>query len=323
VKLSARLREPAVRWLRRREHPAGQEITLHRRRIYILPTRAGYVYALMLIVMLLGALNYSNSMAFLLTFLLAGLGANGIWHTHRNLLGLRVARLPHDPAFAGEPARCTYRIENPSHVPRRGLILGRGAVAGHPVAVEPRSEVIAELNLPTIRRGHLRPGRMTLSTAYPLGLFRAWSWIEFDEAVTVYPRPLPVDAAPPAAGGEQSAETTVRREGDEFSGLREYQPGDSPRRVDWKALARTGDLYTRHFEEQAGTDLWLDWDALPGADTETRLSMLCFLVLQADERGLLYGLRLPGLACAPGIGPEHRHRCLTALAHFGQPGGAP
>jgi uncharacterized protein (DUF58 family) len=316
---SAQMLEPAIRWLTRREHPAGREVTLHRRRIYILPTRAGYVYGMMLVIMLLGAVNYTNSMAFLLTFLLVGLGANGIWHTHRNLLGLRVIRLPAKPVFAGESAHCLYRIENPGHVPRRALMLHRGPSGGEPVAVEARSGTIARLSLPAERRGHLRPGRFSISTVYPLGLFRAWSWIEFDEAVTVYPRPVPANATPPRPSGDKDTGVTRPLEGDEFAGLREYQRGDSPRQVDWKALARTGDLYTRNFEVQRGGNIWLDWDALPATDTETRLSMLCYQVLKAHERGLCYGLRLPGIAFEPDRGAEHRSRCLTALAHFGHP----
>jgi uncharacterized protein (DUF58 family) len=320
LKLPAQLADHAVRWLTRREHPAGREITLHRRRIYILPTRAGYLYALVLAIMLVGAINYSNSMAFLLTFLLAGLGASAIWHTHRNLLGLRVSRLPLEPVFAGETARCRYRIENPSHVARRGLVLQRGIAGRPPLAVTARDERIAEILLPARRRGRLRPGRLSLSTAYPLGLFRAWSWIEFDEALTVYPQPLSVDRATASDDGEAETRPAHRREGDEFAGLRGYRPGDPPRRVDWKALARTGELYTRDFETPGDGQIWIDWDALPGTDTETRLSLLCHQVLLAHEQGLRFGLRLPGRACQPDQGDAHRTRCLTALAHFGEPG---
>lgn len=322
LKLADHIIEPAVRWLSRREHPAGRELTLHRRRIFILPTRAGSVYAMMLAIMLLGAINYSNSMAFLLTFLLAGLGVNSIWHTHRNLLGLRVSRLPLVPVFAGETAHCRYRIENPSHVPRRGLALLRGLLDVDGLGVEARGETVAVLSLPTNRRGPLRPGRFRLCTSYPLGLFRAWAWIEFDEALTVYPKPLPATREPPG-GGDGARTHRSRREGEDLAGLREYQPGDSPRRVDWKALARTGELYTRDFEEPRGGDAWIEWDALQGHDTETRLSMLCHQVLQAHREGARYGLRLPGLVCGPGTGPDHRDRCLSALAHFGCPEGAP
>ena len=51
-----------------------------------------------------------------------------------------------------------------------------------------------------------------------------------------------------------------------------------------------------------------------GADTEARLSRLCAWVLQADRIGARYGLRLPGREIAPDEGPNHRQRCLEALA---------
>ncbi|MGM0676706.1 DUF58 domain-containing protein [Ectothiorhodospira marina] len=315
------LRERAIRWILRRQRPEGRQLTLNRRCIYILPTRQGYTFAMVLVVMLLGAINYSNSMAFMLTFLLAALGANAMWHTHRNLLGLRITRQPATPIFAGQSAQFTYTVDNPSRVSRRGLLLEAPGQSPTEFAVNARESTPVTLNLTARRRGVLRPGRLRLHTRYPLGLFRTWSWLNFDESVLVYPQPIPVERPLSGEGEDIEPQTTHNRAGEEFTGVRAYAPGDSPRRLDWKALARTGDMYTKEFHEMQGGQTWLDWEGLPAADVETRLSMLCHLVLEAHRKKLRFGLRMPGVEIEPATGELHRQRCLEQLACFALPMG--
>ena len=57
---------------------------------------------------------------------------------------------------------------------------------------------------------------------------------------------------------------------------------------------------------------------MPGLPPEERLARLCRWVLEADEAGLAYGLRLPELIIPPGSGPTQRSQCLKALALFGE-----
>ncbi|MDR1351634.1 MAG: DUF58 domain-containing protein, partial [Zoogloeaceae bacterium] len=112
------------------------------------------------------------------------------------------------------------------------------------------------------------------------------------------------------------------REGDDdFAGLRERQPADSPRHIAWKAAARDGGekpLLIKLFSGGAQAELWLDWSLL-NADAETRVSLLAGWVIRAEEAGYAYGLKLPGVQFAPARGAAHRHRCLEALALYVNP----
>lgn len=305
---------------RARRHPAAErEICLHRRRIYILPTRYGCLFALLLFVMLLGAMNYSNSMAFALTFLLASLGLNAMWHTHRNLLGLHVVKGHAKPVFAGQVAHFKLNLHNPTGRARQRLaILWRGH---RPVFADaPAGDTNSvDLGIPARTRGWLRPGRFRVFSYYPLGLFRAWSWLELDMAALVYPQPAATAPPLPAGSGGNESDRHGGPGREDYAGLRDYQPGDSPRHIAWKALARSDDLLTKQFAGETGATCWLEWDQLPGRDIEARLSILCRWVLEAHARGLRYGLRIPGRGIAPGNGDEHRRQCLRALALFGFP----
>ena len=154
-----------------------------------------------------------------------------------------------------------------------------------------------------------------LETRYPLGLFRAWSYVEPDAQALVYPRPeysvLPLPSADATAGAGRA-----QAQGNEdFSGLRSYQRSDSPRHVAWKAVARGSGMLTKQFSGEATAELWLDWQDFPhGLPVEARLSRLAAWVLAAESAGARYGLRLAGVEIPPDRGDAHRADCLRALA---------
>lgn len=301
--------------LRGRGSEAGP-ILLDRRRIYILPTRLGVIFALFLLAMLIGSINYGLSLGYVLTFLLGGVAIVGILHTFRNLQGLSIADAGTTPAFAGDTAAFHLQVDAPGARPALNLRWRNSA----PVSFDAESSQRISVQVPATQRGRLKPGRFTLYTVYPLGLFRAWSYVEFDHAALVYPRPdvTPLDftAAGEAGGGTRPA---AREGSEDFAGLRAWQPGDSPRQVAWKVAARNDVLATKRFSDTEGGLVLLDWDNLTGLDVETRLSRLTRWVLDAEQAGLLYGLRIPGLELAPGSGALHRQHCLEALALFGLP----
>jgi uncharacterized protein (DUF58 family) len=77
-------------------------------------------------------------------------------------------------------------------------------------------------------------------------------------------------------------------------------------------------VFVKQFTAGAGGDLILDFDAIPSPDTEHRLSRLCRMVVSAERRNIVYGLKLPDRQVAAARGPGHRHHCLKALALYGK-----
>jgi len=313
---------PAWRdWMQRRVFKGLDDrsgvIVLRYRRVYIFPTRGGLLFSLMLVVLWLGAINYNNSMLFLLVFLLGGLAIVAILHTFMNLLGLRVTPLPAPPVFAGEPAVFPLRVESRSRRPRIGVSVALGSWLQDSADLAAKSSVQLAFRLPTEHRGWRETERVSLQTSFPTGLFRAWSWLDLRQRCLVYPRPES-GAVPLPAGAGGFEQGSHEGSGDEdFRGLRRYQHGDSLKHVAWHAVARGREPQTKQFQGAARSRLWLDWDELSGLDTEQRLSRLCRWVVDAEAAGLRYGLRLPGLEIRPDGGANHRHRCLEALALFG------
>jgi transglutaminase-like putative cysteine protease/uncharacterized protein (DUF58 family) len=302
-------------WLRTTPvEPSPVEIT--GRRIYILPTRHGVLFGVFLAAMLVGAVNYGLSLGFALVFLLAGVGLITLFYTWRNLRGITVHALGATPTFAGEAA--WFHLALSAATPRPAIELI--PPGGSPLRVDVNGLTPASLAIAAPARGRLTLPRLILATDYPLGLFRAWAIVRPDLATLVYPRPL--DTArlehAPAAPDSGSPEAQAGPQGHEvFAGLRAFVPGDSPRRVAWKVLARGGPLLAKEFFDTAGGVIWLDWQDAPG-EPETRLAWLTRAVLTAEAQGVRYGLRLPGRTLAPDRGPGHRQACLSLLATFGE-----
>lgn len=296
--------------------PEPGTIYLLQKRVYILPTRAGLAYAFALAAMLIGSINYNLSLGYILTFLLASMALVAILHTFRNLVHLHISPGRVEPVFAGEIAWFELFVENRSGYDRCSIALwhqgkatqcdvasGRGTTVSVPVAAP--------------LRGWLAPGRITVDTRFPVGLLRAWSYIQPDMRCVVYPKPddglLPL----PEPSGGRGEKRVTGGGSDDFAGLRPYQASDSPRHIHWKAAARGRGLQTKVFSGRAAAELWLDWHELPAhLDLEAKLSRLTRWVLAADQDGLRYGLRLPGLELAPDTGESHRLNCLRALALY-------
>lgn len=297
-------------------------MVLSRRNLYMLPTPHGLVFTLALFAMLLIAVNYNNGLAYGFVFLVAGMAAVSMLFTHRNLTGLEVVVADAEPVFAGDDARFPVRIANTQPFLRQSLWL---MCSGFQGKSDVPARATARLTLPvqTHSRGYFHPPKFRLASAYPFGLLYTWSAaIRADKArCLVYPRPAG-DAPLPRSASYRFETGAQRREGDDFVGLRDYHPGDSPRHVHWKAAAVAQTLVTKQFGGADSEQLWLDWDATVG-DTEARLSQLCQWVCQAERDGVVYGLRLPRQRIELGSGPGHRHECLKTLALWGIGDAAP
>jgi len=314
-----RMRSRAAAWARRRQGDDRLPATIGTRRVYILPTRAGFGFALLVCVMLVAGLNYANSVALMITFVLAGFGLIAMHLCHRNLVGITLRDIATIDAFAGEHGQVQLTLENTADTPRFGIEAATDDSERVTRDVRAAGTSRADLALPLERRGRVSVDRVKLSTAFPFGLFRAWTWVHLPVIVLAWPVPRG-RREPPSEASSGGNTPAVHRAGDEeWSGLREFRSGDSPRQVAWGAYARGRGLLVKTYQSPAAHHRTFDLATTPGADVEARLEQLSAWIEAAHARGERYGLVIGAQAIAPDSGNKHRERCLRELALYGEP----
>lgn len=313
------LRQAAVNQLRarviRRHGRDRLPININRRRIYILPTRFGFMLGAILAAMLIAGLNYNSNLALAFAFLMSSMALVTMHHCNRNMLRLSVDATTEVDAFAGREALLEFELRNGSSVDRRDIEVRCMSAAGMDSVAAGESATIQVL-APVAQRGVTRVSQFELRTRYPFGWFYSWTYVQ--GAITVYVAPAPVGNRTLPSGAAQGTGSHSEARGDEdFSSLRAYQPGVPLKHMAWKVLARGGEPVVRSYSSLAAQPEWLDWSMLDGLDTEARLSQLCLWVLESDAAQRPYGLRIPGKELAPSCGAAHRFACLRALAACG------
>ena len=178
-------------------------------------------------------------------------------------------------------------------------------------------------------RGHYHLGPVRLRVKDAFDLFYSERHEKALEPFSVFPRIEPLDSE--ILGGKnpklyQGAMPIYSvGEGTQFYSLREFLPGDSLRKVNWKATARTGEMMVNETEHEDILDIFLLLDARGvsglGSPTDNPLEMCCRaaatfadqLLRARNNVGLtVYGSRTATVHL--GRGNTHLHRILTALA---------
>ena len=303
-------------WLDRRI-PPGARIKLSQANIFIFPTRAGFAFGGLLIMLILGAINYQNSLVYAVSFLLGSMFIVTILHTFRNLSGLSIELAEAQAAFVGEDLEFSVRIERPQGKGREGIQIGWPEGYKKWAEVYDKQANVVRLYVKAEQRGWLVPGRMLVETYYPLGLLRAWTWVDIQARGLVYPKPI-FDETTNAhvSNHRDDGELLDPLGSDDFVDIREYVPGDPVKNIIWRSFARSDEVVVKRYASYIEPRLWFNFEDVPGA-TEEKLSRLAGLALQATRLEKEFGLRLPGAEISPGTGQVHLESVLRELALYG------
>lgn len=312
------VRHYMIERVRLRRGVSALPLSVEYRNVYILPTRFGLGFGMLLIFMALGGLNFNNNMTLLMVFMLGVVTQMTTLLAYRTLSGLRLEAARAEPVFAGETALFRLHVSNPDERDRLTISasLAEGG-ASDCIDLPAGGSGKLQLPVPSHERGWLRLPAFKVESGYPLGLFRAWSWFFCTARCVVYPVPARNPPPLPNVGHGQLGKP-LRGDGEQVHGLRKYREGDSLRRVAWRTSARHDQLFTREMETPMQDACVLDIAQLAGLDTEQKLSILTAWVIQADHHQIAYSLVLPGVEVEAGLGPAHRAACLESLALFGQ-----
>lgn len=300
-----------------------------RQRVYIFPTAQGWIYGMMLLVMLLGAINYNNSMAYMLCFLLTGLAIVCMLHTYRNLSGLIISSGMPKAVFTKQQALFPIQFDNRAGFEKFSIQLEQN-IKGKlfskknenaekiTIAVTYSKLVTCYYPVQTLQRGLIKSKRIKISTTFPLGLFLAWSYFQPEYECLVYPEPIGNKQFPSFTKENDDADYGTQSGVDDFAGFRKYKAGDPIHSIAWKAYAKEQGLFVKQFTGKGSETLILNWESVSHIkNIESRLAQLCYWVILADQMSFQYGLEIPDTKIEIGHGKQHKETCLEALARYG------
>ncbi len=190
--------------------------------------------------------------------LLALVAADFLRAPSREALVLR--RVVEPVLSAGRPNVVTIELELPPQV--HGTLRGEvrdwvepgPQVEGNRQAFTLTGHLALRWHLTPTTRGTLRFGDLHVRLLGPWGLCSRQVVVAAAQTVKVYPDlvALTQDAAFLAQASPVAAKRAAKvlADGREFDRLRDYQPGDAPRTVDWKATARRGKPMVRAFRAE-------------------------------------------------------------------------
>jgi uncharacterized protein (DUF58 family) len=287
-------------------------------RIRVEVTANGWIFLALLLAMLLAASNYGNTMAYILCFVVTGQVTIVVGDMRRQLRDFALDELESGTVFAGDALAISALVRNRTLRTKYALALaldGKRRIWSAPFSLAAGTKERIDLHLPTSRRGRFRLPAVCLSSSYPVGFFRVWSLLPQSQDYIVYPRPAGDAPWPaPAVNASAAASGVQATGGDDFTGLRPYRPGLSPRHIDWKAYARGRPLAVKEFSGGGTHEQWFAWTDLPHLGHEERIAQLTRWVLEADQQNVPFGLSLPGQEIAVDGGSHHIRACLHALA---------
>ena len=303
------------RWLDRRIPPSPQ-ITLSQRNIFIFPTQTGFVFGGLLALLIIGAINYQASLVFGVAFLLGSMFLMTILYTFRNLSGLTLELANTRPGFVDEDIEFALKVGRPKGRGREGVQLGWPEGIKQWAELYDQEADTVRLYMQAKERGYLHPGRLLVETYYPLGLLRAWTWVDLEIKTLVYPKPIFQDFPTMQQGSRDEGELVDPLGSDDFTDIRGYQFGDPTRHIIWRSYARSDELMVKRYSSYIEPRLWLDLNDVPGA-IEEKLSRLTGLALRATRLEREFGLRLGTLVIKPAVGEAHLETVLRELALYG------
>ncbi len=303
------------KWLDRRI-PPQRKIFLTQRNVFIFPSKTGLAFFVLLAILLFGAINYQNALIYGITFLLASLFLVTIIHTYKSLAGLTLEFVSSRSGFVDENIEFQVKVSQENSGAHAGIQLGWPTGIKQWAHLNHSDSDTVHLFVPAKSRGWMNPGRLLVETFYPLGLLRAWTWIDFGVKTLVYPKPLFQDPIKKTAVDAEQGEVTRHDGNDDFYEMRSYQEGDPIKHIAWRNYARSDELIVKQFAGHQEVQVILDWDQLNG-DVENRLSRLTGMALIASRSNQEFGLQLPAVTIAPNSGPAHLDQILTELALYG------
>ncbi len=303
-----------------KKNPPASRLTLQRNQVYIFLSKFGFLYIGLCFILLILAVNFENSLVYILLFWLISLFVTTMIYTWMNLAGLHIRASGVNPIFVDEQAEFKVTIESLTKRNYRAIWL-MTEESNAVLDCSAKSSASTSLFVTGLARGHVILPRFKVMTTFPLGIFTAWSYVDLNQSTLCYPKPKEQPLAKyqhieESEPSEYEHANSSKTSGvDNFEGQKSYEVGDSISKINWHAYARGHGLHVKVFSKQSMQEIWLSEHDFTGT-LEAKLSALCYWVLALEKDQVPFGFKLGMLSLPPDNGKDHVDKCLSALALY-------
>ncbi len=300
------------KWLDKRI-PVSKSLTLHSRNLFILPNLSGTAFILIGIAIYILGTNYANNLILLLGYFVFSLLLVSMLLSFFNLSGLRLNANRVQNIFLNDYATLSFRTT--SQKERFNIDISHDDGLQNIACIkEGKGSLLFKIK--PLKRGRYEVGRLRWQSGAPIGLFKVWTYLNFDHRLMVYPSPLPCPQWLEGTGllNDSDGQLKSNKQVDEFQGLKDFNQSDPIKHVAWKQLAQGKGWYTKSFSGEQQEVRWYSYHRLIANTHEEKLSSLTWLVLQSRQNSCRFGLELQNQTIEPDSGEEFINQCLQALA---------
>ncbi|MGE4519413.1 MAG: DUF58 domain-containing protein [Desulfobacteraceae bacterium] len=287
--------------------------------IYILPTTPGFIFLCVILVIFAGSFNENNNMGLLFSFFLFFVFLLSIKETRNSILNLKINSIKIENSFAFSKAKVEFHLKN-NQKEKKALQISLNDSITKIDSIKQNSSVRANLFIDSEKRGVYNSPVFTVYSIFPYGIFKSFAYAYSSGKMIVYPAPAKESVSLlnlKSLMENQGIIPDSSARDDEFKGLKEYEKGDSIKRISWKSYSKGLGLFTKDFgEEKDFEEIIIYFDKIKISDTEQKLSMICKTILDLELSGIKYGLEIKETKILPGSGRDHQAKCLEALAEF-------
>ncbi len=319
-----RIKQRWGRWLNKRI-PPNKQVTLTHKSIFILPSGFGIAWFMLIGVLYLFGTNYQNNLVIGLSLLLASLLHTCIIYSYKNLAGLTLTSQTPPETQANQsiafPVTLTSKTKPDNKHTSHQQICLNFAEQRHVRLTDIGESSQSSLTFTPQERGRFNPGRIKVSSNFPLGLFRTWSYVDLDIHHIIYAEPKTSQVSLTSLDDDNSSEFEhgkLQPGVDDYKGLKTYVEGESLKQVAWKQWAQGRGMLTKEFAQPEGKPVWLSLDDTDGNSLEQKLSKLAWQVNVLSQGQQVFGLALKQQVIEQNSGEIHRKQCQQLIALYGK-----
>ncbi len=266
-------------------------------RVYILPTKMGLLYFSVHFILLFMGVGYQNNLILILFGLLSALSVLIMIEAHFHLEKILFHRIEIDDSFLGEFSVMRVKLEDQANIPCFDLKFLSFNLKIQTSFSKGEYGALFKAQ----KRGKFELSEISLSSTYPFGFFRVWTYLKVNTSFWVYPSPI--------ARSEIFKSIKDHDEAD-FDQFKNWSLGDRLNRVAWKKLAQYNQWVVKDFTNEDPKTISLKWEE---SGQERDLSQLVAYIIYLDENKIDWNLL--NVSCPKSMSTfEYKKECLRWLS---------